>query len=156
MKTFKDCEGREWQIAINIATLKRVKETLNFDLLDVAQGKELDRLITDPYLLVNVLYVLCKPQADEHTITDEQFGEGMAGDAIEDATTAMLEELVNFSRRRLRPALTKAMQKMNELEEKAAELIEKMLDDPKIIENLERTAEKLLESGSPSTGSPES
>jgi len=96
MKTFKDNAGRTWTIGINVAAIKRVKSLLDVNLLDTAGGRLIDRLISDPVLLVDVLYALCKPEADRLGLTDEQFGEAMAGDAIDLATTAMLEELADF------------------------------------------------------------
>jgi len=55
------------------------------------------RLIADPVLLVDVLYVVCKEQADDANVTDEQFGRSMAGDAVDAATRAFLEELADFT-----------------------------------------------------------
>ncbi len=96
MRQFKDNENRDWIIAINVAVLKRVKQLLDVDLLDVAGGGLIERLASDPVLLVDVLYAVCKPQAMGAGVSDEQFGEAMAGDVIESATVALLEELVLF------------------------------------------------------------
>lgn len=98
MKTFKDNEGREWSVSINVGTIKRVRGMLNVDLLTVVDGKSdlMSQLMTDPILLVDVIYVLCKPQADDRNISDEKFGEAMAGDAIEAATDALIGELIDF------------------------------------------------------------
>lgn len=97
MKTFKDNCGREWSVEINVSAIKRVRSMLAVDLLNVLEGTLIQDLVTNPILLVDVLYVVCKPQADAKGVTDEQFGEGMAGDAIESATKALLDELVSFS-----------------------------------------------------------
>jgi hypothetical protein len=56
------------------------------------------RLSTDPLLLGDVLFAICKPQADQQQITDEAFGEGLAGNSIDDATGALLEALTITSR----------------------------------------------------------
>jgi len=97
MKTFTDNAGRTWTIAINVGAIKRVRGLLDVDLLEVVEGKLIERLIRDPVLLCDVVYAVCKPEADERHITDEEFGRAMAGDAIEHATKALLEELVGFS-----------------------------------------------------------
>jgi hypothetical protein len=73
-----------------------VKSLLDINLLDAAGGKLIDSLTSDPVMLVDVLYALCKPDADAAGVSDVQFGEAMAGDAIDLATTAMLEELADF------------------------------------------------------------
>ena len=97
MKTFTDNAGRTWTIAINVDAIKRVKGLLDVNLLEVVEGTLIERLIRDPILLCDVVYVVCKPEADEKRVSDEDFGRAMAGDAIEHATKALLEELVGFS-----------------------------------------------------------
>ena len=63
-----------------------------------------------------MLYVLCKPEADERNVSDEDFGRAMAGDAIEQATTTLLEELVDFFPKGRRELLAKALGKIRTLE----------------------------------------
>ena len=43
------------------------------DLLQVLDGSLIDKLIRDPVLLCDVVYAVCKPEADTQ-VTDEQFG----------------------------------------------------------------------------------
>ena len=97
MKTFTDNGGRTWTVSITVNAIKRVRGLLDVDLLEVVGGKLIDRLITDPVLLCDIVYAVCKPEADAQGVSDEDFGKAMAGDAIEHATTALLEELVSFS-----------------------------------------------------------
>lgn len=116
MKTFKDDSGRQWSLAVNVTSIKRVRDLCKVDLLTIVEGKLIDQLLRDPFTLVNVVYVLCKPQADERGISDEQFGEAMAGDAMEGATTALLEDLSHFFRPGQRAALRAALAKVSEAE----------------------------------------
>ena len=104
MRTFNDNAGRTWSLTLNVWTVKKVRDLLGVDLLDLggeAATRDkpglLFRLIADPVLLVDVLYVVCKDQADEASVTDEQFGRAMGGDAIDAATKAFLEELADFT-----------------------------------------------------------
>ncbi|MCL2119673.1 MAG: hypothetical protein FWH27_14750 [Planctomycetaceae bacterium] len=94
MKFFKDIKGESWEITINVAAIKKVRDLLNADLLDTRTM--LPRLLADPIFLVDVLYCLCKPQADAKNISDEQFGEGMAGDCLGFAKNTLIEELKSF------------------------------------------------------------
>ena len=104
MKNFHDNAGRNWTVTLNVATLKRIRALTSIDLINIISLDEhrkpnvelLERLSEDPILLVDVLYAACKPEADAQNVTDEQFGAAMAGDAIEHATNALLEELVSF------------------------------------------------------------
>ena len=131
MKTFKDNAGRSWTLIVNVAAIKRVRSLLDVNLMEAVEGDLLEQLSTDPILLCDVVYVLCKPEADQQNVTDEQFGQAMAGDAIEHATTALLEELVDFFPLARRRVLQKALTKLKAVEEKAARYAEAALNDPK-------------------------
>lgn len=112
MKTFTDNAGRTWTIAVNVDAMKRVKGLLGVDLMEAVEGKLLERLSGDPVLLCDVVYALVKPQADQASVSDEDFGRSMAGDAIDLATAAFLEELVDFFPSRRRSLLKKAVAKL--------------------------------------------
>ena len=124
MKTYKDNEGREWQLSVNVGSLKRVKELVGFDLLgdngDISQS--LMELSRNPVLLGDVLYCLCKPQADKREISDIEFGESLAGDAVEQATKALIQEIVDFFPAQKRQRLQTLLGKMEAVEAKALEL----------------------------------
>lgn len=123
MRVFKDTEGREWTISVTVSAVKRVRDLCKLDLLDVVgpDGGALGKLSSDPVLLANVLYVLCKPKADERGITDEQFGEALAGDAIEAATAALLEDLVDFFPKPKREVLRKMLEAARRVEARQME-----------------------------------
>src|SRR4051812_34712221 len=115
MKQFKDTMGRAWIIAINVAAVERGKGTLDLDLMEIVGGDLLERFVRNPTLLIDTVFVVCKPQADEARITDEQFGEALDGETVEAAQIAFLEELADFFPGR-RQALLAAMKKMKEVE----------------------------------------
>ena len=144
MKTFKDNAGRTWTVDVNIATVKRVKSLLKIDLTDAVEGKLLDRFILDPILLCDVIYVICKPEADKEKITDEQFGLAMAGDAIEHATEALLEELIEFFPELKRPALRAALGMFQTLQEKGAEFTVKYLNDPEFEKAMDQELKRIF------------
>lgn len=155
MKTFTDNTGRPWQVAINVDAVKRVKGLLSIDLMDATEGKLLERLIGDPILLCDIIYALCKPQADASGISDEDFGRAMAGDAIEAATAAMLEELVDFFPSRRRALLGKAVGKLRNLEAMVMTAAENRLDSPELERQLQESVRVLLQNaGRPYGDSP--
>jgi hypothetical protein len=98
MKTFRDATGREWAVIIHVAAVKRCRALVGVDLYGlVDEGFEkLAKLLGDPVQLVDVLYVLCKQEADDRHLTDEDFGRSLGGDALQHATDAFLAELVDF------------------------------------------------------------
>lgn len=152
MKTFEDRKGTEHLIDINVATVKRVKATLDVDLLDVVKKPEtLERLIDDPIFLCDLIYVVVDPK----DITDEEFGERMAGDAIERATSALLEDLANFFPASKRGVLMKAISKLNEFQEQALKLAHQKLDSPELNESLRQMLESSGDSSTSSQGSSE-
>jgi hypothetical protein len=120
MKKFTDCAGRSWVVAINVDAIKRVRAA-GVDLMSIieADGKLIGQLTTDPVILVDVIYLVCKPQADSLKVTDEDFGRAMAGDALDGATDALLEELIAFFPKGRRTILTKVLAKVRAAETSA-------------------------------------
>ena len=135
-----------WEVKINVGSIKRVKGLCEIDLLDAVKdkGELLGRLIDDPILLCNIIYALCEKQAVEKNITDEQFGEAMAGDALEKATTALLEEPVDFFPSRRREVLRAALEKMNQAQEKIADLALARLNDPGLDKQIDDAIEAAM------------
>lgn len=150
MKTFTDNEGRDWQVAVNVDTIRRVRSSLDVNLMGAVQGDLLEELSADPVMLCNVLYVVCEHQAEDRQVSDADFGRAMAGDAIENATVALLEELVDFFPQRKRRVLARALAKLQAVEERAIEYAEARLDSPeldrRIDAELKRLSEKSLKS----------
>lgn len=116
MRIFKDAAGGDWSLAVNVASNKRVKALTGFDLFATIDQQLYERLRADPELLVNVLYALCKPEADARKVSDEDFGALMVGDAIDRATTALTEDLADFFPQARRELVRKAMTKVAEIE----------------------------------------
>lgn len=112
MRQFKDAKGREWSIEMSVTSARRAKGLAEVDFLRIADGhiEGLNPVMSDAALLCDALYALCKPQADALGVDAESFGEGMAGDAISDATSALLGELVAFTPNpRMRAALQRVL-----------------------------------------------
>jgi hypothetical protein len=160
MKSFTDNAGRSWSVEVNVAALKRVKGLTGVDLLEVLDGTLIDRLTRDPVLLCDVLYAACKPEADQHGVTDEEFGRAMAGDAIEHATGALLDEIVSFCPSpRDRAALGRVLAATRTAMDKARDLIEQRLDSGELERAIEQAVgglPGLATGGNSSTAAPES
>ena len=136
MRTFQDTEGRQWTLAVTHASIKRVRAMTGVDLaeLSVDSAKKPEdqlfaRLVGDPMLLVDVVFALCQPQAEQRGVSDAQFGEAMAGDVIDQATRALLGDLVDFipsPRERARAA--KLLAATNGMIDRANDLMDATLD----------------------------
>jgi hypothetical protein len=112
MHSFQDNAGRTWTVAINVAAVKRVRGLLNVDLYKLVDDgfRPLGELVSDPVRLADVLYCLCKDEADARHVSDEDFGRALYGDAITMAADAFVEELIDFfPDARTRASLTKVL-----------------------------------------------
>lgn len=107
MPQFTDLKGQVWNIAIEIADVKRLRNRMDLDVLAIT-GDHREEVITrlsDPITMFDVLYVTLEPQAERLGITDEEFGRRVGMDLIEKASELWWEALVNFSPPTRREAL---------------------------------------------------
>ncbi len=142
MPKFTDAEGRSWTISVNVNKIKRVREECDgLDLLAVADSV-VEKLTSDPVMLCDVLFVLCEKQAESAGVTSEQFGEALAGDAIEQATAAFVEGLIDFFPLHRRAAFRKAVEKIKELQARQTDLAMAWLDSPELEQQLEGLLQK--------------
>jgi hypothetical protein len=132
MPTFTDTTGRVWTISITVDTVRRVRNTTNIDLLEVAGGPLIERLVSDPVLLCDVLFAVLRPEAEAKGVTDADFGRALAGDAIDAATSALLEGLVAFFPTPKRRVLAKALEKLTAWQREALTAAEAKLDSPEL------------------------
>lgn len=98
MPTFKDTAGREWSVEITFGTVKRVKALLAIDLMEPQEGTPplITQLGTDVQKLIDVVWVILKPQADQASVTVDEFIEALGGEASIAATDAFWERWENF------------------------------------------------------------
>jgi hypothetical protein len=138
MATFMDKGNRKWILDLNVTQLKRAKAS-GFDIPEgIANGKLLEQCCADEIYLVDLLYALCKEQADEREMSDEDFGRTVGtGPCIAGAVDALMEALTDFYQNRAEP-VRKAMEKYREMETKAmvkcSQKIEEM-DIDKMVED---------------------
>jgi len=131
MHSFVDNSRRTWEVAINVAAVKRIRGLLGIDLYALVDDgfKSLSKLVSDPVTLADVLYCLCKDQAEKQSISDEDFGRALAGDAITQAADAFVEELIDFfPDARARASLRKAIEAGKTVRDKVLSHAEKILD----------------------------
>ncbi len=161
MESFKDTKGRIWVVSINVATIKQVRAVAGVDLLKVLEPDNtlLEQLQTNPVTLCDVLYAVCKGQADELNLTDVEFLSAMAGDAIEHATTCVINGIVSFiASPKQRDVLRRAIEADRRLRAKGWDLVTSKVESgylEKIQEaELVKLAGRLEKSGDSSTPAP--
>ena len=150
MKSFTDNTGRTWTLVVNVATIKRVRALCGVDLnsiVEVEDGKPsaklLERLSNDPVLLVDVLYAVCRPECEQKGVSDEDFGAAMAGDAVEQATGALLDESVDFFPAAKRKAFQRILSASRRFGEAARRRLEATLADGRFEDALVSELERL-------------
>lgn len=151
MKSFTDNTGRAWLVNVNVGTIKRVRALCGVDLaniISIESGQKpkielLERLASDPVLLVDVLYAVCKPEADAKNISDEEFGAAMAGDSVDHATSALLDEIIDFFPEAKRRAFQKILSATRRFESLARKKMESLLADGKFEDKLVSELERL-------------
>lgn len=157
MHSFTDRNGDAWDLDLNIGSAMRLQSRLQIRIEDAitllpadhAEKSLLERISEDSILLFNIIFVLCEDQVQKREMTQEQFAERFTGDAIEQATEALMEELINFSRPARRKILLQLRQLSQEISDRAGEEVTRQLADPKFREVLESNLTRSL------TNSPE-
>lgn len=94
MPSFKDCNNKEWLVAVDGPLVREVRQELGVDLI-ASDASQFVRLQSDPILLVDVLWVLCREQAGDK-VSARDFGRALKGDAIQFATDALLRAIADF------------------------------------------------------------
>lgn len=151
MPAFTDAERRQWVVHIDVNALRRVRDRLDLNLMDIVGGPTLDRVAEDPVLLVDILYVLCEPAAAERGVSVEAFGESLRGDVLDAAVTALLEALADFCPSQKGRLLRQLVEKGKAFEAQMLEAAEKRIASGEVERAMASGA-----SGKPSTDSPAS
>lgn len=157
MREFKDATGQQWSVVINGATIKRAQDLLRIDLGDPLAGDPpvLTRIDTDIVFMVDLIYVVCKPEADLREISDVQFAERLEGDALHAAHDAVLEELADFFQKLRRSHLAGAIEKQQEVVRRALELVDRTIRSPALTSRLDHELDELGKSCASLLGSSE-
>lgn len=102
LKTFKDANGESWRIKITIGKVKEVRDNVNddegkaVDLFDYVNGNLAYLLFIDPVLFGDVLWTLCKDEAEGRKLTKEAFQDLLSGETLEQAERAFMEAFADF------------------------------------------------------------
>ena len=142
MQTFKDFDGQEWTIDLNIATARAIRRRMatveslqDVDFLDHAA---LLLSLNDVFFAADLLFVVCESQANERGIDSEAFGRALRGDVLFDAIAAFTAEYIDFFpdptiREKIRVVAEKNKETLtllfDAIAKGAAKELEKILDD---------------------------
>jgi hypothetical protein len=149
---FEDDQKRRWDIPVNVNKIAQVNRSCDVLLTKVVDDnmKLLARILEDPVLFVDILYVLCREQCQQREMEFDTFAEMFMGDLLEKASDAFMESLVNFFQRpKQRASLRKVLRDMKEAqgiyEDEMAEAVNK-INIQSMVKNAMKQSGKLLES----------
>ncbi len=145
MQKFKDAAGREWVIELNGWQMKRIHERLG---VACRNPQAVFESVEDMVLFCDILYVLCESQAKERGVSDEDFGKSLAGDAIDEAVEAFVNEAIPFFPKNARDPARKLFATAQEIRETATTNVMTKLTGPdlkKLMETSQRQANARLD-----------
>jgi hypothetical protein len=126
MHAFRDAEGREWSVSVNVLTVKKLR-VIGCDIM-AEDGGGINVLASDPVALVESLWMICQEQAMKRGVTESMFFESLGGDALEQATEAMIGAIVDFFPSARKRLLQKAMDKSRVLKAEMIRRAEEKID----------------------------
>jgi len=126
MKIFKDANGHDWAIDINLDARNQIKERVKieidgqqvaFDLLDVKAAQRIAVIgdMQEAETVGRVLWALCSEQAEKAGIDERAFYRAIKGDVWDAACAALKAELVDFFPKDRRTLLASAMEKAEQI-----------------------------------------
>lgn len=143
MPWFTDADYRTWNVELTLDEIKRVRSQLDVDLLDVGNETLFARLVQDPELIVDVLHVVLGPQCDDQRLDAVAFARGLRGDALDAASQALLEALVDFFPRRRREVLRAALAKTDRWLDATADHARSVIESDRLDTLLEQQIEAM-------------
>ena len=152
MRSFSDTEGRQWNVKGTLGVFERIKQMTEVDMLDLPTTQQCLRQISDPFVLGKVLYATCQDQCESRNVTPEQFADGFNADTLHEATNALLEEVVFFCRKDVRPALTMVLEKARKADDRMVAQMESRMAE--LETEIDAAVEAMLTTTSSATSSP--
>lgn len=101
MASFRDAQGREWVIKIDLGAMLDVQDRTGLDLPQLMRSDDnIARVIFgDVTATARALWVLCDKQAKELGLSEREFMRLFDGPTLQEATKALLVSVANFSPR---------------------------------------------------------
>ena len=143
--TFKDKNGRVWDLSLNFLTVERVKAQTEIDLLGYETQHTLaGDLAVDDVKLAQTAAAILEPKLQEANVQPEAFADAIAsGDILADIFQAITAAIVNFTRPHRRATVAGLYEKANEAAHATAGLAEKHLKAGTIDREISKQLDKL-------------
>lgn len=105
MATFK-AGDREWRVRLTIGLIAQLRTDAKFELGKELEGEDFARaLFLDMDRLLDVLWVVCRGEAEAAGLARDQFFAPFGGEELDAASTAFMEAIIDFFQRGRAPAM---------------------------------------------------
>ncbi|MCE9605064.1 MAG: hypothetical protein K8U03_09215 [Planctomycetia bacterium] len=124
-RKFKDARGDEWVVTINVNTVQRLIDELQYDIRRTVEQEfeGLRRLYYDDLLLGQVLCVILEKQLLAKEVPADEFAERLLGDALAHGCSAVALAITDFFRdRRVRETARGVIEKLEAVIDQTVQL----------------------------------
>ena len=138
MRSFKDLNGREWVLELNVDALDRVREATGTNLLSLFENEcaLVGQVLDDPVFLAKVIWPLIETRAAELSVDQTTFRRALAADACEEAADALIGAVLDFFPSRRRAVLTKMVETLRTVVTTQMDRAAVALSDPLLSEKI--------------------
>lgn len=155
MQQFKDKEGRNWTLELNLGTGFKVEafdfaealgeeEKTTISFLD-AENEKLESYMTNTRVCFTMIWLCCQEQAEQRGIDNMlKFAECFDGPTLDAAKIAFWEELANFFPKKA-TTLRTLTRKFSEVMIAQDKTMAKAIEENISVENLDKMTRKILE-----------
>lgn len=161
MSHFTDAAGRVWTLAFDLPRIDMIRDRIGIDLLSlfdpppeaaINEGARprtaLERLSTEPRLLVDVLWMAIEDEAARADVSRGAWLQGLGGDVLSAAADALLAGVIDFFPCGQREQKRRALAAMQTLEARIAERglarLETVPDSPHLARLIDQTLDETL------------
>lgn len=142
--TFEDIDNKSWRIAFDAPLIKRIRSDKQVDLLAIGDKEQFTQLDSDFITIVDVIWICCESQANERGINEIDFARRLTGDVLGHAIDAMWGALIDFFPQPKRSTLQLLVQKTRLGQERAAGVVAKAMESPKLMEAIEAETQRMV------------
>ncbi len=114
MHSFKDKEGRQWDISLTYGYAKRAKARLGVNMLEPENDNTIGRIVASAELMAEAIALALEPQFEQRGLTAEDVLEAFDGKAMSAARDAFIEEWEDFFLASRQPHRAAATQRTGE------------------------------------------
>ncbi|MEM1012370.1 MAG: hypothetical protein AAGI46_09130 [Planctomycetota bacterium] len=140
MRTFTNKDGREFRVALDFPTAKRIRDEVGVNILAGKNGEGFKLLADDPIALLDAIYVTVQDQCDACGMTYQDFGRSLDVKTVGDAVDAFMAAFALMQPDEIRDLMLSAIVQGKELHHDAMKYLGEIDADRVLLDQLEIAA----------------